>query len=239
MQINSASAQNAVKPMAYTPPQAQPSSSQAAGDAPGPLDELFGQLSSLLSASVASKDSSKPKALLAMLDPNGSGDTSALPQDLVNLINGITGKADAAGKGDEFKALLREYVAVKWALTELDAAIQSERDGAMAAENRDYHYQQLCEANAFMQQLSAALSQQLDSLASEHGYTNWLQEFRDDLDARSTAATGSTIPQNLDAGKLVAYLLRQAPRPDADSLQPVAQAAPAPVDAPPSNNPYH
>ena len=147
-----------------------------------------------------------------------------MPADLLGLISQITGRADAAGRGDEFKALLREYVAVSWSLAELDAAIKAEQAGQVDAAAADYHYAQLASANAFMLQLSTELTRQLDSLANQNGYTDWLQAFRQELEARreNNQQASSGLPRNLDAAQLVAHLLNQAPRPESEELKPAA-----------------
>ena len=236
MQINSMSnAANVVPAMPYTPP-SQQAAVQTESKQNSDLDQLFDQLSTVLAESVHAKDSSKPQALMALLDKGGSAQAAAsLPADLVKLISKITGLADDAGQGDAFKSLLREYVAVKWALTELDAEIQARQAGEQAKADADDHYQQLAEADAFLRQLSGALSEQLDALAHQNGYTDWLQAFKADLDARSKLdGDAGTLPQGLDAQQLVAYLLRNAPRPAAEDLEPKANAP-----QPASSNPYH
>lgn len=240
MQINSAASSASYVPPTSANAQTQQAVRQNEDNTKrnNDLDNLLNQLSAVLTESVVTKNSSKPQALLALLSEGGSASAAAqLPPELVSLIDKITSLAESQGKGDEFKALLSEYVAVKWALTALDAEIRAEQQGEQSKIDREDRYNQLAEASAFMRQLSSALSDQLDALAAQNGYTDWLKAFKEDLDARSQLAAGEAspaLPQGVNAAQLVAYLLKNAPRPDADSLHPVADAPQAaPV------NPYH
>lgn len=235
------SATNYVPAMSYTPATRKVSASESqnqANDEPNELDELLDQLSDVITGSVNAKDSSKPQALLQLLG-EGSGQLGALPEDLVDLINNVTGLADSVGKGDEFKALLREYVAVKWALAELDAAIAAQQAGGT---DTGYHYEQLAAANAFMRQLSTTLSGQLDKLAAEYGYSDWLEAFREELEEREElrgdGTAAAAAPKDVSAANLVAYLLRNAPRPELEQINPEQQAPEAAVSAP-THDPYH
>ncbi len=244
------SSSKAVAAMPYVAPTRQVSSSSTGAQAPTLMDELLNQLTDLISDSVKNKNTAPANTLLDLLDPNREGPlpvgTESLPKELLTLIGLVTGQADALGRGDEFKALLREYVAVRWALSELEEVIKAEQSGVVD-ENSQYHYEQLAAAKAFLKQLESSIARRLDQLESVAGYTNWLQIYRDDLEERNEEgdidhAVSITLPRDADAAKIVALLLEAAPRPTFDDIPGpnVQSAQDASEQAPePDQNPYH
>lgn len=251
MSVNSVGGNSAkaVAAIPYTPPTRQVSSSSNGSQSPTLIDGLLDQLTDLLTDSVKNKNSAPANILLELLAAGENGPLPAgaesLPKELLALLDLVTGQAELTGRGEEFKALLREYVAVRWALCELEEIIKAEQSGVVD-EDTHYHFEQLAAAKAFLKQLESTVARRLDKLESEAGYTNWLQIYRDDLESREEGgdedpAVSVTLPRDADAAKIVALLLEAAPRLPLDKLPapnaPVAHAAEA---APAGDaNPYH
>ena len=235
------SAADSVPSMAYAPAsrQADPVEKTTEVQAPSALDNLLGQLTEVLNASVKTNDMATPEALLQYLSPGGSG-AGSLPPALVQLLDTVTGIAESAGRGDEFKALLREYVAVQWAISALEEIMKAQAAGQSTAET-DRYYEQLAAARGFLQQLESAIARRLDKLEAQAGYTNWLDIYREDLEARQQSAE-SVVPSlspDMDAAKIVAILLEAAPRPSFDQLSPNRPLAEVVAADHPANDPYH
>lgn len=257
MNFNSVGANaNSVPAMPYTPATRKAAESQPATKPANPaveealkdLDDLLTQLTDVVKDAAKSKDASKAEALIELIasgaDPVEAGAASGLPPAVLQLLAKVTGTVDAAGKGDEFKALLQEYVAVTWAIAELDAAIEAQENGASTPES-DYHYEQLAAARAFMRQLEAAVSRRLDQLEAQANFANWREVYSEEGDSAVESESASfEIPQGLDASKIVALLLENAPKINVDKLvERLQTAAPQPAAAAaaaqPTNNPYH
>jgi hypothetical protein len=222
MSINSVGSSNAVPAMAYAPPavRTEPvrADDQKNDKKTSALDDLLDQLSTVLNNSVKTKNSSTPLAILAQLEPGASKDAEPsgdIPPTLQALINTVTGQAAQAGKAEEFTALLKEYVAVKWALTELDAVIQA-RIVDKGGDGNDYHSQQLAEAFAFLEQFEWFLANKLERKEAPESVSDWLKTFQEELAASQSEDKPATvsIPVDADAISIVEQLLSAAPRPE-------------------------
>lgn len=220
-------AANAVPITPYTPPvSASPAPvRKQEDDGTEELDQLLGQLSQVLSDSVKKGDTRAADAILKYLAGDGAVATDALPPALVDLLDTVVGTAEQAGKADEFKALLGEYVALQWAISELDAMIaEGQAAAASGGAKSDEYYEKLAAAKAFLKQLEAAIVGRLDT---QSWYTNWRELYQTDFAAQTPAADSAALRSQIegaDAVSTVAILLKAAPRPDLSQVEP-AQVA--------------
>lgn len=209
------------------------------------IDTLLKELSKVLDESAEAQDPEKVKALLSALSADPAERTSGdgvLSPELIALLSGVSDSAEGNGQLEAFRDLLREYVAVRWALSELDAL------GRITAENAaraDYHLRQIEQATAFLQQLEVAISRRLDKMVAQTSYLNWRLIYRDELETKrdledEVIPTSRSLPTGVDVLSLVAQLLEDAPRPDLDHVSQILQqlSNQAPPEALPDVAPY-
>lgn len=193
------------------------------------LSKLLSELGKVLDQATEAQDPEQVKALLSVLEANPAARTTGagvLPPALVELLTGVTESAEGTGQAEAFRDLLREYVAVRWALSELDALGRINADNAAKAE---YHLRQLEQARAFLEQLEVAISRRLDKMVSQTIYMNWRMLYRNEFETKpdpkdEAVYTTRSLPEGVDAVGIVALLLEDAPRPDLDHVSQLLQA---------------
>jgi hypothetical protein len=189
--------------------------------APGDdIDQLLSQLTKLINRSVAAQDSSAPDALMALLATGEQPTAVELPPELLELLNNVLGVAQAGGAEAEFKALLSEYISVRWALSELEQMMAKMESGELSPDDTDY-FNQLAAAQAFLRQLEAAIAGRLDT---QNWYTQWRELYRDGFEGQLPSADAdlATQLQGSDAAQVVISLLNASPRADLSAVTPQA-----------------
>lgn len=205
----------------YTPP-VQPAVVPREEEEPNALDKLLNQLSNVLTESVKSKDTRAAEAILKYLAGDESTAAGTLPPALVELLDTVIGTAEQAGKAEEFKALLGEYVALQWAISELDSMIAAGKAASAAGvePKSDDYYEKLAAAKAFLKQLEAAIVGRLDT---QSWYSDWRELYQGELSNQVPAVDTSDLRSQIedaDAVATVALLLKAAPRPDLSQVEP-------------------
>lgn len=221
--ISNGSAANYVPPMAFAPaantrsaaPEQEDKNASKGSD---DIDKLLSQLTQLINRSVATKDSSAPDALMAMLASGEQASAVELPPELLQILDEVLGVAQAGGVETEFKALLSEYIAVRWALSELEQMMGKLESGELSSSDNDY-FNQLAAAKAFLLQLEAAIAGRLDT---QNWYSQWRELYRDGFEGQLESGDAAAQLKGSDAGQVVISLLKAAPRPDLSAVTPQA-----------------
>lgn len=202
----------AVAPLPYQAP-VQPANTQAPKKNTI-IDEMLAELTDVITTGVQNQDSSSAKALLGYLDGE-AGHAQALPPRLVDMLDEVLlGTAASAGKAEEFKALLGEYVAIQWALSTLNEVIRKQQ----AAQIDDAALAEKLQAKAFLRQMEAAIVGRLDS---QDWQSNWRAFFEESLAPLADNVEIDALAHQLvqsDAIGTVETLLQAAPRPDLSAL---------------------
>lgn len=202
----------AVPPMPYQAP-AQSTNPPEKDKKAGIIDEMLSELTSVINTGVQNQDTRSGEAVLGYLNGE-AGSADALPPKLVKLLDEVLGTAASAGKAEEFKALLGEYVAIQWALSTLNELIRKQQAGQIDAAALDEKLQ----ARAFLKQMEAAIVGRMDS---QGWYSDWRALFEESFAPLLENPNLSALEADLagaDAVSTVETLLQAAPRPDLSAV---------------------
>ena len=201
-----------VPPMPYQAP-AQTTPSPEKDKKTGIIDEMLAELTDVINTGVQNQDTRTGEAVLGYLNGE-AGSAEALPPKLVQMLDTVLGTAANAGKAEEFKALLGEYVAIQWALSTLNELIRKQQAGQIDAAALDEKLQ----ARAFLKQMEAAIVGRMDS---QSWYSDWRALFEESfaplLDNPNLEALEADLA-GADAVSTVETLLQAAPRPDLSAV---------------------
>lgn len=202
----------AVPPMPYQAP-AQSTNPPEKDKKTGIIDEMLAELTNIITTGVQNQDTRSGEAVLGYLNGE-AGSADALPPKLVKLLDEVLGTAASAGKAEEFKALLGEYVAIQWALSTLNELIRKQQAGQIDADALADKLQ----ARAFLKQMEAAIVGRMDS---QGWYSDWRALFEESfaplLENPNLAALEADLA-GADVVSTVETLLQAAPRPDLSAV---------------------